>query len=152
MAPSFSRGHIAIIAIIVVAVAGLEFANGRPVICPCGYVKLWANSVNSAENSQMVADWYSLSHVVHGLIFFGVLTLFARRLALGARLAIINSVSDICCMMLGFLIASRLPWWGTLALGIALELIALAVIRDNLALNVIMLLYPIDAIRQWQNG
>ena len=66
--------------------------------------------------------------------------------------SIVNSASDIVWMSLGFLIALRLPWWASVALGLFLELLALAVIRDNLTLNVLMLLYPIDAVAAWQAG
>lgn len=66
--------------------------------------------------------------------------------------SIVNSAADIGWMTLGFLVALRLPWWGSVALGVALELLALAVIRDNLTLNVLMLLYPIDAVAAWQAG
>jgi Protein of unknown function (DUF2585) len=66
--------------------------------------------------------------------------------------SIVNSASDIGWMTLGFLIALRLPGWASVALGLFLELLALAVIRDNLTLNVLMLLYPIDAVAVWQAG
>lgn len=66
--------------------------------------------------------------------------------------SIVNSASDIGWMMLGFLVALRLPGWASVALGLFLELLALAVIRDNLTLNVLMLLYPIDAVAAWQAG
>jgi hypothetical protein len=66
--------------------------------------------------------------------------------------SILNSMSDIVMMMLGFAIARRLPPWATVALAIFFELLALAVIRDNLTLNVLMLVHPIDAIRVWQGG
>jgi hypothetical protein len=66
--------------------------------------------------------------------------------------SIVNSAADIGWMSLGFLIALRLPWWASVALGLFLELLALAVIRDNLTLNVLMLLYPIDAVAAWQAG
>jgi hypothetical protein len=65
---------------------------------------------------------------------------------------VLNSVSDICAMVLGFLIARRLPVWGTVAVALGLELLTLAVIRDNLTLNVLMLVAPSDAIRRWQAG
>jgi hypothetical protein len=55
-------------------------------------------------------------------------------------------------MIVGFLVASRLPWWASAALGVFFELLTLYVIRDNLMLNVIMLFWPIEAIRQWQAG
>ena len=64
--------------------------------------------------------------------------------------SVVNSMADIGCMMLGFWIARRLPVWATIALAIGFELLTLAVIRDNLTLNVLMLLWPIDAIRVWQ--
>jgi hypothetical protein len=66
--------------------------------------------------------------------------------------SVINSVSDIAMMALGFLVARRLPVWVSVALAITLELAALIVIRDNLTLNIIMLVAPNDAIRAWQAG
>ncbi|ANC50503.1 Protein of unknown function (DUF2585) [Aurantiacibacter atlanticus] len=66
--------------------------------------------------------------------------------------SIVNSAADIGWMMVGFLIAVRLPAWAILALALFLELLALWAIRDNLTLNVIMLLYPMDAIREWQGA
>jgi hypothetical protein len=66
--------------------------------------------------------------------------------------SVINSVSDVAAMVAGFYAASRLPLWGTIALGLALELVVGAIIHDNLALNIIMLIYPLDVIKQWQAG
>jgi hypothetical protein len=64
--------------------------------------------------------------------------------------SVINSVSDILAMALGFFAASRLPVWFTVALTVFLELFVLWFIRDNLTLNIIMLIYPLDGIKQWQ--
>lgn len=66
--------------------------------------------------------------------------------------SVINSASDIGWMGLGFLLAWRLPVALTIAIAIGFELLTLWVIRDNLTLNVVMLLWPIDAIKVWQGG
>lgn len=162
-------------------------AMGRSAICPCGTVKLWHGAVQSAENSQHLADWYSPSHVVHGLILYGLLRLVARRWPAGWRLvaavaieaawevaenspwiidryraatiaigytgdSVVNSLADIGWMAIGFLIARRLPAWATVTAGLALEAAALWAIRDNLTLNVLMLVSPVESVRRWQAG
>jgi len=64
----------------------------------------------------------------------------------------VKSGSDMLAMLLGFWLAARLPAWAGLALALGLEALALVVLRDNLTLNVLMLLHPVDAIRAWQSG
>ena len=64
--------------------------------------------------------------------------------------SIVNSLSDVGWMIVGFLFASRVPAWVSVSLAIGLELFTLAMIRDNLTLNIVMLVWPIEAIRQWQ--
>jgi len=88
------------------------------------------------ENSPMVIDRYRTATMALGYVGDSVL----------------NSLSDISCMMIGFALARKLPVRVTLLLAVAMELLTLAVIRDNLTLNVLMLLWPIDAIREWQAG
>jgi hypothetical protein len=66
--------------------------------------------------------------------------------------AVVNSVADIGWMALGFLVARRLPVRVTVAIAVAFELLTLWTIRDNLTLNVLMLVSPVDAIREWQAG
>jgi hypothetical protein len=173
--------------LIILAVAAVEFAMARNPICTCGTVDLWVGVRDSPKTSQMLFDWYSLSHIVHGLLFYAALWLVARRAPVEWRFvaalivecawevientpfvidryrattaalgysgdSILNSLSDILMMCLGFLVARRLPVWASVVLLIVLELIPLAVIRDNLALNVLMLLVPSDAVGAWQAG
>jgi len=66
--------------------------------------------------------------------------------------SVINSMSDIMAMILGFVAASRLPVWTTVLLTIVMELVVLYYIRDNLTLNILMLVYPLDSIKHWQAG
>ncbi|WP_268882407.1 DUF2585 domain-containing protein [Jiella pelagia] len=66
--------------------------------------------------------------------------------------SVLNSLSDIGFMAIGFYLASRLPVWLTILIAIVLEVVVGAIIRDNLALNVLMLLWPIQAVKTWQGG
>jgi hypothetical protein len=88
------------------------------------------------ENSPMVIDRYRTATMALGYTGDSVL----------------NSLSDISCMMIGFALARALPVKATIALAIFFELLTLTVIRDNLTLNILMLLWPIEAIRHWQAG
>src|SRR5262245_5998663 len=81
--------HYALIgALMIAAAAAILLLMGRNPICTCGTIKLWVNESNSSDNSQHIADWYTLSHVIHGFLFYGILWLVARRMPLGARLLV----------------------------------------------------------------
>jgi hypothetical protein len=174
----------------VVAMASILWSMDRPPICACGTVKLLHLVVQSPENSQHLADWYTPSHIIHGFMFFFLgwlahLKFPSRSLGLIVCAAvllegaweilenspviidryrevtiswgyagdsIVNSVADIGWMLVGFLIASRLPWKATLALAIAFELFVGYMIRDNLTLNIMMLSAPLESVKQWQAG
>jgi hypothetical protein len=66
--------------------------------------------------------------------------------------SVINSVSDILAMVAGFLLASRLRVWMVVVLAVTMELVVGYLIRDNLTLNIVMLLHPVEWIRRWQGG
>jgi hypothetical protein len=168
---------------VVAAAAIILYWMGRNPLCTCGHVDLWGAA--GPEQSQMLLDWYSLSHLVHGFLFYALLAWlmprrdvrwrFAVALAIEAAWeiventkmvidryreataalgyegdSILNSLSDIAMMALGFLLARKLPLWASIALVVIVELIPLLIIRDNLTLNVWMLLWPTDWLRDWQ--
>lgn len=169
--------------LLVVAAAGVLLAMGRSPLCTCGTLALWGPV--GPTQSQMLADWYSFSHLIHGFLFYGVLWLLARRWPVGLRLivallieggweilentpliidryreataalgyngdSIVNSLSDIGMMAIGFLAARRLPLWASVALVLVMEMVPLIAIRDNLTLNVWMLVAPDPSIVAWQ--
>ncbi|WP_096785241.1 DUF2585 domain-containing protein [Rhodobacter sp. CZR27] len=171
----------------VLGAALILLAMGREPICTCGYVKLWHGETMSSGNSQHLSDWYTPSHLLHGLLFYAALVPLAGRLSFSWRLAVatlveavwevvensdavieryravtisldyygdsvLNSVSDILVMMAGFFAARVLPVRVSVALVLGFELLTAWTIRDGLALNVLMLLWPVEAVRVWQSG
>ena len=66
--------------------------------------------------------------------------------------SVLNVVADVVAMIIGFVLASRLPVWATVAIALVFEATTILLIRDGLALNVLMLLYPLDSVATWQAG
>jgi hypothetical protein len=66
--------------------------------------------------------------------------------------SVINLVADILAMVAGFCLARVLPVWASVLTVIGVEVLTMAVIRDGLALNILMLLWPLEAVRIWQAG
>ena len=160
---------------------------GRSPLGPDGKFGWWDGNIWSSENSQRVADAYSFSHIVHGILFFALLWLVARRLPVPYRFliavlleagwevlenspliinryreatialgyvgdSVLNSCSDIAMMALGFWFASRTKIWVSVVAVLAMEVFCLLWVRDNLTLNIIMLIHPIDALKAWQSA
>lgn len=64
--------------------------------------------------------------------------------------SILNSVGDLAACAVGFLIAQKLGWWRSLIFFLLTEIVLLLWIRDGLLLNILMLIYPLDAVKNWQ--
>ncbi len=177
--------------IVVCAVTGLiELYTGRSLFGPDGRFGWWDGNIWGSENSQRVADEYSFSHIIHGMVFYAFLWLIAVKLKLpqfvmkyrylvallleaGWELlenspiiinryreatiaqgyvgdSVLNSVCDVGMVIIGFLIARYAKVWMTVLLIVAFEVGCLFWIRDNLTLNVLMLVHPVESIKVWQ--
>ncbi len=177
---------LAIFAVLLVASYELHH-QGRLWWCACGYLRLWAGDIWSAENSQQLLDPYSFTHLLHGFVFYWLLKWILPRLAPEWQLwlaitveavwemvenstfiidryrsttaalgyqgdTVVNSLGDILVCGLGFLLARKLGSRRSLTIFILVELVLLFWIRDGLIFNIIMLIYPVDAIKTWQIG
>jgi hypothetical protein len=170
-----------------VVTATINLGMGRLPFGPDGRVGLWEGDIWSSEQSQRIADPYTFSHTIHGMLFYAFLWLVARKLPVRQRFlaallleaswevlenspliinryrevtislgyvgdSVLNSVSDICFAGLGFLFAWRARLWVTIAVILTMEVGTAIWVRDNLTLNVIMLVHPIEAIKTWQSA
>ncbi len=184
----FKKHKVAIFGLVaVLLVTGfIEIYSGRSILGPDGMFGWWDGNIWGSENSQRVADAYSFSHIIHGMLFYGLLSLFARKLPMKYRFiiavileaawelfenspfiinryregtiaqgyfgdSVLNSLSDIVMMAIGFVISRYSKVWVTVALVIAMELGCLLWIRDNLTLNVLMLVSPVEKVKVWQS-
>lgn len=184
------KAIVAALVLIAIALVVL-LAMGRPPICECGTIKFWHGDINSSGNSQHLSDWYTPSHIIHGMLFYALGWLLFARFGIGGKPArkwsytlavaleaawevientpmvidryrsvtvnwgysgdsVLNSLADLGWMSLGFYLALKLPVRVTVVLAIFMEILAGWVVRDNLTLNVLMLIWPVDAVAAWQ--
>lgn len=168
---------------ILLVFGGLLYLEGRPAWCKYG-LGFWTAAWRRCT-SQHLLDPYSLTHVLHGVIFFWLLRPFASRIGLHWRLvgalilevgwellenspwvieryrqdtasldytgdSVINSLADVVTTILGFAFASRVSWQVALAVFVVVELGLAYFVRDNLTLNVFMLFFPLESLKEWQ--
>jgi len=171
--------------VVVVLMVFQLFYQGRLWWCKDDAYTLWSGAVLSRHNSQHLFDPYTLTHVLHGVLYFWIASLIFKRTPLVWRLllailvecswevlentnmvveryravtisldyfgdSVANSLGDMLSCAVGFVIARKLKLWWSLAFFVVTELILLFWIHDSLLLNIVMLVYPIEAIKTWQ--
>ena len=179
----FGLAAFALLAIQTLALMAMQ----HPLICECGHVDFWHGAASGPQTSQHLSDWYSVTHVLHGVLFylllwflmpgapFAVTLLGALGLEVGWEIventpfvmeryrqtalaagyfgdSVVNSIGDSLAMVLGYVWARVVPVYGSVLLFVAFECLLAIVIRDNLTLNIIQLIHPVDAISAWQAG
>jgi len=155
------------------------WTSGRVLVKPGK--KLIETSTTSTHTSQTLIDPYSISHVLHGIIFYYVFrflpidqnltTSFAleclweivenspiiidryRKNTISLNYtgdSILNITGDLLSMLFGWIVAFMFPWYVSLIVAVTAELLMLYRWRDNLFLNVLMIIYPMERVRSWQ--
>ena len=172
--------------VVVATIVALRF-EGRIWWCKCGQPRVWVSDIQSEHCSQHLFDVYALTHVLHGVGFYGALALLFPRLDFHWRFvsvlalesaweilenspwvidryrthtaalgyegdSLVNSLGDVAACMAGAWFAKRVGWKWSIAFWIAVEVLLLFWIRDNLFLNVWMLLVPSEGLKAWQGG
>jgi hypothetical protein len=173
-----------VIALMLGVTALVEHLEGRLWKCACSGL-LWTSDAWGSQTSQLFLDPYSFTHILHGVMFAGLLALLIRQMALRWRLVtaiamecawemiensnaviqhyrqataalgyngdtVLNSLGDIICCGIGFLIAVKLGWRWSIVLFVAVEVVLTLWIRDSLLLEILMLVHPIDSVKNWQ--
>lgn len=175
-------GAVAVLAIMVTVLALM----GRVWWCEAGDLAPWAWDIWSRHTSQHLIDPYTFTHVLHGVMFYGILYLaLGKWVSVRNRFlvaisfeglweiaensdfiinryrevtisldyfgdSILNSVSDVIACASGFGLAAILPVWGSWVFFFATEIVLILWIRDSLIINIIMLIFPLESLKQWQ--
>jgi hypothetical protein len=181
--PLWTRRTLLAAAGLMIVCGVLLHLEGRIAWCKCGF-GLWS-AAWTESTSQHFLDPYSLSHVLHGVIFYWLLRPFANRIPLHIRMllaigmevgwevlensppiieryrqdtaafdyvgdSILNAMGDVLSAVIGIAFAARFSWKASVALFFVFELWMLFLARDNLTLNILMLLFSLEPIKQWQ--
>ncbi len=184
--PQLRSLYFVLAAAVFIAAAAVEGLVHRPWLGPDQKFGFWCGSIWSSECSQRLADPYSFSHIVHGIVFYGLLWLCFRKASIAARFltsvviecawevgenlpfiierfraanatlgyngdSIMNSLSDVVMMAFGFWIAWKFTPWKSLVAALVMEIGCALWVRDNMTLQLAMLLHPIKAVQNWQN-
>lgn len=171
--------------LVVLTLVAVLHAEGRRFLCACGQFAVWVSDWCSSNTSQQFLDPYSFTHVLHGFLFFWLVTLLFKRMpsawqfwlalllesawevfentsfvinkyrtetaALGYQGdTIVNSLGDLTCALIGFLIARRLGVVRSLIVFVLIEVVLTLWIHDSLLLQLLMLVRPVQAIKLWQ--
>jgi hypothetical protein len=179
------RNEYIVLGMIAASTAILLSLQGRIWISANGSIYPWVSDAWGDQNSQHFSDPYSFSHLLHGVLFFGMLWPLREKLNWWWRMniavaleaaweilenssividryrdagalgysgdTILNSMGDLASCGLGFWVAYKLGLKKSIALFVAVELMLVLTIRDCLILNVIMLIHPVEAIKEWQS-
>jgi hypothetical protein len=175
---------VAAVCVLVALIALLRF-EGRNFICTCGSFAVWIGDWCSSNTSQQLLDPYSLTHILHGFLFFWLFLLLFKRMPGGWQFwlalllesawevfentsfvinkyrtetaalgytgdTIVNSLGDLACALVGFLVARQLGLRRSLIVFVLLELVLILWIHDSLTLQILMLVRPVEAIKFWQ--
>lgn len=171
--------------VVLLAMVVLLRVEGRNFICTCGQFAIWIGDSCSSNTSQQLLDPYSLTHILHGFLFFWLMALLFKRMpgawqiwlalllesawevfentsfvinkyrtetaALGySGDTVVNSLGDLACAVVGFIVARQLGLRRSLIVFVAVEVILILWIHDSLLLQILMLVRPVEAIKFWQ--
>lgn len=183
--PKWLSNYWLIAAALIASQGSVLFYLGQPVISRTGGMKLWCGDVLSRENSQHLTDWYTFTHIIHGIGYYWILGMVTPRASMPFRFivavamevlweiientpmvinryrrtalangysgdSIVNSISDTLAMLFGFYMSRALPSPIVIAYTVLSELFCAMKIRDNLTLNLIQLIHPVESISNWQ--
>ena len=175
---------VAAVCVLLAMIVLLRFEE-RSFICTCGNFAVWIGDWCSSNTSQQLLDPYSLTHLLHGFLFFWLMLLLFKRMpgawqfwlalllesawevfentsfvinkyrtetaALGySGDTVVNSLGDLACAVVGFIVARQLGLRRSLIVFVAVEVILILWIHDSLLLQILMLVRPVEAIKFWQ--